>query len=1124
MSTVAGLTKRQQPFAGRPRDERLLRELQRTAERIRWTEITTAVFILAVACAVYVLVVALADQALRPEGLPAWLRKVLFAGFMVGCGIFAWFRLIVPLGRKVSLLYAAWRLEKSAQVTRRALTAYLDLRDRPIPNLIKEALRREAQEDFRYANPEKAVQPGQCLRWFFVLVTLLIVMGVFALFVPEQFLSLVTRALVPFSDTAIPPDTRFELLSPEKDGPYVEPHKQEVLEIPVRRGQPVTVRVKVHGLVPPEAWLETWTQPGEQPIRRAMTAIDQYRTEWQLELGASSIPASGLFFRVVGGDGQSRGYRLVERLTNPPELRQFEVTIHYPEYTRREAKTQTVGEIEALVGSQVEIAVFADQPIVSGELTVESSQLPRQEVFQLVQKPDSDPNHQPNRVFLPERLTLKQGWQRYSVVLKNKLNQYSTLQWFNIRVIDDQRPVITLDQIGQEKLPPAKANESDRPVVKLPADATVAVIGTANDDFAADRVWLVVQEVEGQKRLLRIAHEAAEIGPLQKPNGFTPIVPAAYQLTLDLTRAVVVNDSQKFPELAEPVRFVAGTKLLLWVEGTDCKRPEPNTGKSREVLLELTEPQQPPSEPEKPNAAKPDQRNSQERGANEQKPSQEDKPHTADKPGSKPEDNAAKPGGSGEQKPSPDKTASGNQEQRGSGENSGSPDKSEPDTASGSQPSDKPQKSEPGNQAGGSTAGKPEYKPQANNQDGGNDANDPQKPVTNQPGQPNAGQQANKPMGGDQGQGDAQAGGTQKPQGNQPGQPNAGQRANKPMGGDQGQGDVQAGGTQKPGTNQPGQPNAGQQANKPMGGEQGQGDAQAGGTQKPQGNQPGQPNAGQQANKPMGGDQGQGDAQAGGPQKPDQGQPGEASGQKPGSSSHGGSQGSGNQQVGGQQKPGHGQGGEATAGQKPGHSQQSGNQSGGNQQAGGQQPDNGQSGQANAGEQSGGKPDLGQGSKPGQGDGNNSGNASSQQPPDKPGSQAGPTSGGNTSGIDRQGSAQDSPLVTKPMKPNPEFSEAPGDLTLDTLRKKIERGEIDKPTRELMERLGLKTPEELQRLLQDKPQVVQAELSRGTRRALGPNRAATREGQSTDVDASDRPVLPPELRDAYEEFTRRFRP
>jgi collagen type III alpha len=864
MSTVAGLTKRQQPSAGRPRDERLLRELQRTAERIRWTEITTAVFILAVACAVYVLVVALADQALRPEGLPGWLRKVLFAGFLAGCGIFAWFRLIVPLGRKVSLLYAAWRLEKSAQVTRHALTAYLDLRERPIPNLVKEALRREAQEDFRYTDPEAAAQPGQCLRWFFVLVTLLIVMGVFALFVPEQFLSLVARALVPFTDTAIPPDTRFELLAPEKDGPYVEPHKQEVLEIPVRRGQPVTVRVKVHGLVPPEAWLETWTQPGEQPIRRSMTAIDQYRTEWQLELGASSVPASGLFFRVVGGDGQSRVYRLVERLTNPPELRQFEITIHYPEYTRREAKTQTVGEIEALVGSQVEIAVFADQPIVSGELTVESGQPPRQEVFQLVQKPDSDPNHQPNRVFLPDRLTLKQGWQRYSVVLKNKSNQYSTLQWFNIRVIEDQRPVITLDQVGQEKLPPANANESGRPVVKLPADATVAVIGTANDDFAADRVWLVLQEVEGQKRLLRIAHEAAEIGPLQKPNGFTPIVPAAYQLTLDLTRAVVVSDSQKSPGPAEPVRLAAGTKLLLWVEGTDCKRPEPNTGKSREVLLELTEPQRPPSEPEKPNAGKPDKPSAQERGANEQKPSPENKPETADKPASKPEDNAAKPSGSGEEKPSPDKSGSGDPEQRGSGQNSRSPDKSEPGTASGSQSSDKPQKPEPGNQAGGSAAGKPEDKPQATNQGGGSDVNAQQKPAQNQPGQPNAGQQANKPMGGEQGQGGAQAGGPQKPHGNQPGQPNAGQQANKPMGGEQGQGDAQAGGPQKPQGNQPGQPNAGQQANKPMGGDQGQGDAQAGGPQKPQGNQPGQPNAGQQANRP----QGNNTPQAGGPQKP----------------------------------------------------------------------------------------------------------------------------------------------------------------------------------------------------------------------------------------------------------------
>jgi hypothetical protein len=110
------------------------------------------------------------------------------------------------------------------------------------------------------------------------------------------------------------------------------------------------------------------------------------------------------------------------------------------------------------------------------------------------------------------------------------------------------------------------------------------------------------------------------------------------------------------------------------------------------------------------------------------------------------------------------------------------------------------------------------------------------------------------------------------------------------------------------------------------------------------------------------------------------------------------------------------------------------------------------------------------------------------------------------------------------MKPNPEFANEAGDLTLDSLRKKLERGEIDKPTRELMDRLGVKTPEELRRLLQNKPEVVQAEMGRGNRPAVGPTRSATRDHRTAPTDANDRPVLPPELRDAYEDFTRRFRP
>ena len=1232
MSTTAGRPRKPQPAAGRPKDERLLRELQRTAERIRLGEIATATFMLAVAWVTYVLAVAVADQALRPEGLPTWLRRVLFVGFLTSCGVFAWYRLIEPLCRRVSLMYAAWRLEKSARVTRHAMTAYLDLRERPLPSLVKEALRREAQEDLRYTDPEAAAKPGEWLRWFFVLVGLLILMGGFALFVPEQFLSLLTRAVAPFGETAIPPNTRFELLSPERDGPYVQPHKEPICEIAIKRGQPVTVRVKVHGLAPSDVQLETWVQQGEQPTRRTMEAVDQHRMEWKHELGASSIPASGLFFRVVGGDGQSRVYRLVEQLTNRPEVREFEITVHYPAYTRREPKTQTVGSIEALVGSKVELAVIADQPVVEGELILEYGQPRRQEVLQLIQAPDRDPNHQPNRVVLPQRLTLEEKLlpqARYSVVLRNKSKQINDLQWYDIRLIPDQPPTITLEQVGQEMLPPTDAKHAEPPVVRLRADAVVAVRGTANDDFAADRVWLVLQEVEGQQRTLRIAHEHAETGPLQKPNGFTPIAPAAYELTLDLSRAVPVKDPRQAPADSEAVRFAPGTKLRLWVEGTDCKQPEPNLSRSRAVLLELTEPLQPQAPPEKPGSEKPTPKNP----ASDQKPEGEKQPNSAEKPNSKPEDKSNKPDSSREntgqagESAQPDKAQANKPGERGTDDKAQSPDKAQPSgRAEEGQSPDKAQ-ADKTNPKGGSGAGKPQpdksapdaSKPAGSSEGSGRAGSNPQKPENQPAGGANAGSpekpgnpqpggraqqgdNADKPSGENQraagnpspgskpeakpqGTPEASSGQANKPgsqsqpsrQGPQPANPQAGNNAGtpaNPKAGNDANPNPMAGTPPPPGQAQPGQANAGEKPNPSSGGNQ----QASGGPQKPMANESGQPSGGQQPGKPpQAGKPSAGNQQAGGPQKPQpggqsngnqeagsgqkpdqgqsgqdntgqeaggqqpgngqkpgqgQGQPGQAnSGQQPGQSPQAENQSSGNQQPGGQQpgngqKPGQGQGqpGQANSGQQPEQSLQAGNQSNGNQQAGGQQPGQGQPGGGNSGQQAGAQ-QPGQGSPSGQGSGNSpGGNASAQGQSNKPSGQPGPTSGGNVSGIDRQGPAQDNVLATKPMKPNPEFSEAAGDLTLDSLRKKIERGEIDKPTRELMDRLGVKTPEELQRLLRDKPQVVQGVLARGNRQATGPNRAATRDSRSADTDASERPVLPPELRDAYDEFTRRFRP
>ncbi|MCS7166981.1 MAG: hypothetical protein NZ914_05045 [Gemmatales bacterium] len=1195
------------PARGPGNEEYLLRELQRTAERIRLVDLAKAGFVLAVMWATYLLAVAVVDQALRPAGLPSLIRQLLFTGMVWGSAAYAWFYLLTPALQKVTLLYAAWRLEKSARVTRHAITAYLDLRQRQLSPLLREALRREAQEDLQYTDPEAAAPHTQAMRWFFVLVALLVVLMVFALLVREQFMSLMARALWPFAQTPIPTNTRFELLAPERDGPYVEPHRQTVMEILVRRGQPVIVHVRIHGISPPQVWLDTWVQEGEQPYRRAMAPIDDLHTEWKFTLGASDLPASGLFFRVVGGDGQSRTYRLVEKLINPPEVRDFDITIYYPSYTNREPKKQTVGAIEALVGSEIELAVYGDQPMVSGELELEVGEPARQEILPLIQAPERDPQHQPNRVFLDAKLRVEEKWlpkARYGIRLRNQHGQTGSLQWYDLRLLTDQPPVVTLDQVNRLALPPADAEKKEPPTLQLPVGATVPVEGTANDDFAVDRVWLVLQEVDGDRRLLRIAHPQAETGPLQKANGFTPIIPATYQLTLDLSKAVVVNDSREAPSAA-PIALRAGTKLRLWVEATDCKRPEPNLARSREIILELIKPENPPEKPEsaeKPNRGdkpnppdKPNPENPQKPDAKNQPP--EEKPNELSSQNSpeKPQNQnqTTKPQDTPEKAPAdqrPDQTqqqpSKPNPEERKSDQaNAGQADKAQ----QGKPQPEKPQGGEAANsgqqqpnQAEPGPGHSDNQNPDKTSPQAGDNRNNPDQPQGNKTNPPNN-SQAGKPnpqAGGNQfgdkvapdpnnvnksNQNQPQPG-NQTPQGNQPEKPNAnanagnnaGQTPDKPMTGNPQAGNPQGNQPEKPNANANAGNNAGQTPDKPM-----TGNPQAG---NPQGNQPEKPNADanagikpgqkpEESKNPMAGNQqGGGDCQCnqGGNNQGNASPQGQQGGSQAQQSSNSGS---GNQagtaqanQQGGQQQSGMGQPGQMNPGQQPNQGQQPGSQNAGNQQAGNQSGGNQQGNNQNAGNQPGGNQNA-NGQQPGNNSGNAGGGNTGQNPManqsnnDSNASGGGNNQGGNPQaennqqvgkpgsgpgganpGLRREGEAGDLPLATKPMNPNPEFSNEAGDLTLDSLRKKLERGEIDKPTRELMDRLGVKNLEELRRLLQQKPEVVQAEMNRGQRQALGPSRAATRDNRSAATDANDRPVLPPELRDAYEDFTRRFRP
>jgi len=123
------------------------------------------------------------------------------------------------------------------------------------------------------------------------------------------------------------------------------------------------------------------------------------------------------------------------------------------------------------------------------------------------------------------------------------------------------------------------------------------------------------------------------------------------------------------------------------------------------------------------------------------------------------------------------------------------------------------------------------------------------------------------------------------------------------------------------------------------------------------------------------------------------------------------------------------------------------------------------------------------------------------------------------------GDRQNAPLEAAPFDPNRAHAEKPADLVLEEFRKKLEKGEID---RRILDKLKW-SEEDLKRFYgayEKLRKEGRLDLARGSGtaglRSSGPSRAATQTAKPVEAGAHPAFVPPPELRDSYEEYTRRL--
>ncbi len=520
-------------------------QLSRAMGRVRAIDVTLALLGFAVLTLAFAVGMVVLDRCFD---LTSFTRLTAFLGFVLVAAAYLSVTLVWPLRRHVNLYYAARAIERTVPGAKNSLVNWLDLRHENLPPAIRNAVVQRAARDLRQADLEQVIS-GRRAGWlggaafglFLVALLLLVLLG------PGPFV----RAVAPFVEVPRTTRTTLTLVQPTGD-------------VTVSAGQPVTFAVDVGGKVP---------QPGRTDSVRLLfrhRQTDLYE-EQPLELRADRrwdtvLPAArvrnGLWYRVAGGDAQTPEYRVT--VVPWPLVTGMDVTYHHPPYLgwADESFPGHSGNLKAIRGTRVTLLAHTNRPVRSGRLEVEYAD--GRETVRAGLVPDD-----------PEAL-------RFQFAIK-KDGRYRI--WFTATDGQDNpdAPALTIQALPDN--PPQVTLTKPAEWVKLPANGTLQVEGSATDDFGVKHMRLRLQVKDG---------------PMLEAKRYRPdkdfrLADGAYPRKLEYSDFAALD--QVKDERGKPFALVPGTVLEYWLEALDAGEG-PNVGASKHQFVEVLEPEADPKKKE----------------------------------------------------------------------------------------------------------------------------------------------------------------------------------------------------------------------------------------------------------------------------------------------------------------------------------------------------------------------------------------------------------------------------------------------------------------------------------------------------------------------------------------------
>ena len=336
-------------------DEYIEHRIKVARNRIKWTDLLTALLLAGVLLVGYILLFTIFDHWIVTGGFQPFTRAAMLTLVLSVCCYVVYRFVVRPWTREVNSLYAAKMLDTADSGMNGSLLSLVDLKssgNAGASETIRRTIEKRAAVGLAKVNLDEAIDRRWLMQLGFVLFGLVLSTCLYAVFSPKSI-----NLLRPLSvaNSAVATQTRILKVQPGSTD--------------VQAGSEMEVIVDIGGNMPEEVLLMFSTSDRTFVDEQFTMQPSEGEGRFQVLLAGSSDRGlrQNFSYRIIAGDAESEEFFVT--VDQPPTANVTQISYRFPDYMTLSGSTTENGNIDTWEGAELILLAEANVPLKSAVVT-----------------------------------------------------------------------------------------------------------------------------------------------------------------------------------------------------------------------------------------------------------------------------------------------------------------------------------------------------------------------------------------------------------------------------------------------------------------------------------------------------------------------------------------------------------------------------------------------------------------------------------------------------------------------------------------------------------------------------------------------------------------------------------